>query len=82
MKKQYHANSWNFGNDFAKNVIIFDADNSSSSHANNCKNNLFMLSEGLTHGINESFGSPEKKLVLILLKQTQILVEFSLYCWY
>ena len=27
-----------FGNDFARNVVIFDVDNSSSSHTDNCKN--------------------------------------------
>ena len=49
--------SWNFGNGFAKNTIIFGADNSSSSHADNCKNNFLVLSEGPTYGINGSFGS-------------------------
>ena len=27
--------SWSFGNDFARNVVIFGVDNSSSSHADN-----------------------------------------------
>ena len=42
------AGSWSFNNDTARNVIIFGADNSSSSHADN-------------FGINGSFGAPEKK---------------------
>ena len=52
---------WSFGNDYAGNVIIFGADNSSSSRAGNLKNNFSVLGEGYTFGINESFGAPEKK---------------------
>ena len=36
-------------------------DNSLSSHSDNRKNNFLILGEGPTYGINESFGSPEKK---------------------
>ena len=32
--------NWNFGNDFAMNVTFFDADNSSSPHADNRNNNF------------------------------------------
>ena len=53
--------SWNFGNDFARNVVIFIVDNSSSSHADNSKNTLLVLGERPTSGINGSFDSPEKK---------------------
>ena len=35
------------------------------------KNNFLILGLGPTFGINGSFGSPEKKLVLLLLKQIQ-----------
>ena len=31
---------WNFGNDFAKNTVTSGVDNSSSSHADNQKNNF------------------------------------------
>ena len=55
------AGSWSFYNDFAKNVVIFGVDNSSSSHANSCKNNFLLLGEGPTYGIDGSFGSLEKK---------------------
>ena len=54
------AGSWSFDNDFARNVIIFVVDNSSSSHSDNRKNNFLTLGENPTYGINESFGSPEK----------------------
>ena len=32
--------SWSFNNDIARNVIVFLSDNSSSSHTDNCRNNL------------------------------------------
>ena len=35
------AGSWSFDNDSARNVVIFGVDNSSSSHAENWKNNFF-----------------------------------------
>ena len=35
------AGSWNFGNDFPRNVIIFGVDSSSLCYTDNCKNNLF-----------------------------------------
>ena len=54
---------WSFGNDYARIAIIFSVDNSSSSHADNYKNNVLMLSD--------RDGSPEKSLVLILIKQKQ-----------
>ena len=49
---------WNFGNDFARNVVIFGVDNSSTSYADNHKNNFLVLSEEVTNG---RFGAPEKK---------------------
>ena len=45
------AGSWSFNNDTARNVIIFGADNSSSSHADN-------------FGINGGFDSPGKKFTI------------------
>ena len=41
--------------------MIFGTDNSSSSHADNCKNNFLVLGDGPAYGINESFGAPKKK---------------------
>ena len=55
------ASSWSFGNDFARYVIIFGVDNHSSSHLGNLKNNVLVLGEGPTYGINGSFDSPEKR---------------------
>ena len=52
---------WYFDNDYARNVIIFGVDNSSSSHADNLRNDFLILGEGDTFGINGSFGAPEKK---------------------
>ena len=45
----------------ATNVVIFDVDNSLSSHADNCKNSFLLLGEGSTCAVNGSVGSPEKK---------------------
>ena len=53
--------SWSFGDNLARNVIIFGLDNSSSSNSDNRKNNFLILGEGPTFGINRIFGSPEKK---------------------
>ena len=46
--------SWSFNNEFAKNVIIFGVDNSSSSYSD-----FLILGEGLTGCINGRFESPE-----------------------
>ena len=62
--------SWRFGNYFARNVVIFGVDNSSSSHTDNQKNNFLILIEGLTQGISDA-GKTEKKLVLTLVKKIQ-----------
>ena len=56
------ANSSNFGNGDARNVI-FGVDDSSSSHTDN--------PNSPTYGMNGSFGSTEKSLVIILVKQIQ-----------
>ena len=47
------ASSWSFDNDFARNVIIFDVDNSSSILSDNRKNNFLILGKGPTYCINE-----------------------------
>ena len=53
---------WNFGNESARIVVIFGVDNSSSSHTDNCKDDILMLVEGDSFSINWSFGAPEKKV--------------------
>ena len=63
------AGSWNFGNGLATNVVIFGANNSSSSCTDNLKNNFLLLGEGLTYGINGSFGEPEKKFNINFSKE-------------
>ena len=42
-------------------MLYFDVDNGSSYHTNNRKNNFLVSGEIPTYGVNESFGSPEKK---------------------
>ena len=51
---------WSSGNDFARNVTIFEVDNSSTSHTDNFKNDFLVLGEGDTFGINGNFGAPKK----------------------
>ena len=52
---------WNFHNDFARNVITFGVDNSSSSHTDNRKNNFSILGEQDTFVTDGGFGAPEKR---------------------
>ena len=65
------TNSQSFNNDTARNFIIFDVENSSSSHADNRKNNFLVLSEVPTPGINGCFDSLGKNLELISVKLAQ-----------
>ena len=43
---------FSFGNGFGRSCIIFGADLSSSSHANNKKNNILVLGKDFVQGIN------------------------------
>ena len=52
---------WIFNKRFARNVIIFRIDNSSSSNTDSLKNDFLTLGEGNTFGMNESFGAQVKK---------------------
>ena len=45
---------WSFDSDYTGNVIMFGVDNSSSCHFDNNKNNILILGEGETFGINGS----------------------------
>ena len=66
------AGLWGFDVDFATNAIIFGADNSSSSHSDNRKNNFLISGEGATYSIKiKALDRQKKSLVLILLKQIQ-----------
>ena len=40
------AGSWSFGDDFAKDVIVFDGDSSPSSYTNNSKSVFLVLGKG------------------------------------
>ena len=59
---------WSFENDTARNVVTFGFYNSSSSHADNHKNNFLVLGERDTFSINGSFGEPEKKFSINFVK--------------
>ena len=52
---------WSICHVLARCVVSFAADNSSSFHADNCKDNFSVLDEGPTCDINGSFGAPDKK---------------------
>ena len=54
---------WSFDNDYTRNVIILEVDNSSSSHTDSLKINFLISGEGDTFGINGSIGAPEKILI-------------------
>ena len=53
--------SWNFGNDYARNVLIVGVDNSFSFHTENLKHYFLVSGKGPSCGINENFVSPDKK---------------------
>ena len=59
---------WSFGNGIARYVIIFGVHSSSSSHVDNRKNNFLILGLVPTFGINEGFGSPDKKFSIKFIK--------------
>ena len=51
-----------FSNAFARNVVIFGVDNSSSYHTNNWKLNFLILGERPTDGVNEITGAAGESL--------------------
>ena len=44
-----------------RNVLIFGADMSFSTHATNRANHIYLMGDGLTHGINDTTIYAEKK---------------------
>ena len=62
----------NFVNDTSRNVVIFDVDNSSSSHIDNSKNNFLVLGKGPVESINGSVGAVERKISISFIYQTKI----------
>ena len=76
------AGSWNFGNDFARNVVIFGVDNSWSFDTDNREKNFLVLGEGPTYGITGIFCSPEKKLSInFTQRNTKIFFELTWQSW-
>ena len=67
--------SWIFDNGYARNVIMFGVDNSSSPHIDNPKTNFLVLCKESSEGINGSVGTAEKDSVLFLVKQIQSFVQ-------
>ena len=59
-----------YGNDFARNVLIFGVDKTSLSHTDNKKNKCLVLGKRPTEGIHDSVGAAENK-VFILVKERQ-----------
>ena len=50
-----------FDNNYARNVLSFGVDNSSSSYADNLRNDYAVLDEGNTFCINGTFGLHQMK---------------------
>ena len=61
--------SWNFGNDFPRNAIIFGVDNNISSLYTDIQKNNFLESVQGQLMILMITGAAEKNLVVTLLKQ-------------
>lgn len=53
---------------FARNIVIFGADNSSSRHSDNRRNNFLVIGHETTDVINNSVATVEKKLVVNFAK--------------
>ena len=68
------AGTWRFGDDYARNVTIFDADNSSSSHSDNDIKIFFQFQVTFNLRFNGSFDLPWKKFRITLVKQRQTFV--------
>ena len=62
---------WNYENDFARNVLIFGVDNTSSSHTDNQKNSFLVLGEGQTKDMSDRLVQQKRKLALTSVKQRQ-----------
>ena len=67
-QSKYMYGGFGFGNDFARNVIIFGVDNSLSSHADKHTNKFLLSGEGPTDDINLSFSTVEKKFSINFTK--------------
>ena len=63
------ANSWNSGDDYAKNVAIFNVEKISSCHADNHNNNFLVSVEGDILVLMEALVHERKRLILTLKRQ-------------
>ena len=60
---------WSFGDDFARNFIIFGVDTSSLSHSMSISQSQeYFFSEKLTEGINDSVGTSQQKFSINFTK--------------
>ena len=64
-----------FGNGIGKNCIIFGEDLSSSSHANNKKNNILVFGKDFVQGINDTTNYPEKLYKINFIEKIKIFVK-------
>ena len=72
------AGPWSFRNYFARNVVVFGVNNSSSSHAGDRKKYFLVCGEGPTDYINGSNGTTVKKFCInFSIAKYKILLEFS-----
>ena len=55
--------SWSFSNDFARNIVLFNVDNSSSCRADNGEINFLVLGKGPTDDITHNVGTAGKKII-------------------
>ena len=53
--------SWSFSNDFARNIVLFNVDDSSSCRADNGKINFLVLGKGPTDNITHNVGTAGEK---------------------
>ena len=73
---------WNFGNDFARNVVFFGFHNSRPSHSDNHKNNFLVLGKRHTSDNNGTFGASGKKFSINFRKAKKTrLFEFIIHGW-
>ena len=72
------AGSWNFDDDFDRNVVIFSVDNSSSYHAGNCKSDFWCCVKEIFSVLMKASAFQRKSLESILVKQRPILIKFAL----
>ena len=56
------ADSWSFGDNFAKNAKVFGVNNSSLSRTDSRKNDFLVLGKGPTYDINGILAPAEQKL--------------------